>query len=100
MTPDPSADGVTDDELLERIAAGDAAAFTTLFRRRQPQVYRFALHMTGSPAMAEDVTQEVFLAVMREAAVTSRAVRVPWPGCAGLRGTTAWQRLAQRQAPC
>ena len=57
----------TDDELLARIAMGDATAFTALFRRRQGEVFRFALHMIGSPAGAEDVTQEVFLTLMRDA---------------------------------
>ena len=59
---------VPDDDLPARIAAGDEVAFTTLFRRRQADVYRVALLMTGLPATAEDVTQEVFLAVMRDAA--------------------------------
>jgi RNA polymerase sigma-70 factor (ECF subfamily) len=68
MNPEPASDSVLDDTLLERIAAGDAAAFTALFRRRQADVYRVALLMTGRRAAAEDVTQDVFLAVMREAA--------------------------------
>lgn len=55
----------SDDDLLWRMAAGDDGAFTTLYRRRQGAVYRFALHMSGSPAIAEDVTQEVFLELMR-----------------------------------
>ena len=59
---------VPDDDLPARIAAGDEVAFTTLFRRRQADVYRVALMKTGLPATAEDVTQEVFLAVMRDAA--------------------------------
>jgi RNA polymerase sigma-70 factor (ECF subfamily) len=67
MTSDPFAGGPGDDELLEQMAAGDGLAFTTLFRRRQAQVYRFALHVTGSPSAAEDVTQEVFLTLIREA---------------------------------
>lgn len=58
---------VPDDTLLAGIAAGDATAFTALFRRRHRDVYRVALLMTGRPAAAEDVTQEVFLAVMRDA---------------------------------
>jgi RNA polymerase sigma-70 factor, ECF subfamily len=62
------AGAVPDDELLRKIAAGDASAFTALFRRRQPQVYRFALYVTGSAAAAEDVTQDAFLTLMREAA--------------------------------
>jgi RNA polymerase sigma-70 factor, ECF subfamily len=54
-------------ELLPRVAAGDADAFTALFRKHSGEVFRFALHMTGSRALADDVTQDVFLAVMRDA---------------------------------
>jgi RNA polymerase sigma-70 factor, ECF subfamily len=61
-------DRVPDDELLTLVAAGDAQAFTELFRRRQAEVFRFSVHMTGSVATAEDVVQEVFLVVMRDAA--------------------------------
>lgn len=57
-----------DSELLQRARVGDEAAFVTLYRRRQVNVYRFALRMSGSEAVAEDVTQEVFLALLREAA--------------------------------
>lgn len=67
MSHDPVPDSVPDEELLRRMASGDAAAFTALFRRRQSDVYRFALHMTGLPAVAEDVTQDVFLALIRDA---------------------------------
>jgi RNA polymerase sigma-70 factor (ECF subfamily) len=55
-----------DAELLRLVAAGDDGAFTALYRRRQGGVYRFALQMSGSEAVAEDVTQEVFLALMRD----------------------------------
>jgi len=46
--------------------AGDEDALATLYRRRQGSVYRFALQMSGSPALAEDVTQEVFMALLRD----------------------------------
>ena len=58
----------TDNELLQRLRQGDEAAFVALYRRRQGSVYRFALRMCGSASVAEDVTQEVFLILMREAA--------------------------------
>ncbi|HEX2452770.1 MAG TPA: sigma-70 family RNA polymerase sigma factor [Vicinamibacterales bacterium] len=61
-------DQAPDEQLLPRIAAGDTQAFALLFRRRQAAVYRFALHMAGTPAVAEDVTQDVFVEVMRVAA--------------------------------
>jgi RNA polymerase sigma-70 factor (ECF subfamily) len=56
----------TDDELLLRMQSGDEEAFLTLYRRLQAGLFRFALHMSGSMPLAEDVTQEVFLALLRE----------------------------------
>jgi RNA polymerase sigma-70 factor (ECF subfamily) len=55
----------TDDELLFRLRNGDEQAFSVLYRRRQGAIYRFAMHMSGSPSAAEDITQEVFLALLR-----------------------------------
>ena len=55
-----------DSELLRSMLAGDEEALALLYRRRQGSVYRFALQMSGSKPMAEDVTQEVFLFLMRE----------------------------------
>src|SRR5687767_4628342 len=55
-----------DQDLLRRLIRGEEEAFTLLFRRRQPGIYRFALEMSGSPALAEEVTQEVFLVLMRD----------------------------------
>jgi RNA polymerase sigma-70 factor (ECF subfamily) len=54
-----------DASLLRRMRKGDSEAFTILYRRHQGAVYRFALQMTGSRAVAEDVTQEVFMALIR-----------------------------------
>jgi RNA polymerase sigma-70 factor (ECF subfamily) len=55
----------SDLDLLRLMMAGREDAFTELYRRRQGGVYRFALQMSGSPAIAEDVTQEVFMVLMR-----------------------------------
>ena len=57
---------MADVTLLRRMSAGDEEAFTALYRRRQGGIYRFALQMSGSEAIAEDVTQEVFLLLIRE----------------------------------
>ena len=67
MGHDPATDPLSDEDLVCRAAAGDAGSFAALFRRRKRDVYRFALHMSGEPSVADDVTQEVFLAVMRDA---------------------------------
>lgn len=56
----------SDSELLQSMLAGDEEALIALYQRRQKGVYQFALQMCGSPALAEDVTQEVFMVLMRE----------------------------------
>jgi RNA polymerase sigma-70 factor, ECF subfamily len=53
-------------DLLERMRLGDELAFLSLYRKFEPPIYRFAVNMTGSPVLAEDVTQDVFLALIRE----------------------------------
>jgi RNA polymerase sigma-70 factor (ECF subfamily) len=59
----------SDEELWRLTVAGEADAFTALYRRRQAGIYRFALHMCGSEAIAEDVTQEVFMTLVRESQI-------------------------------
>jgi RNA polymerase sigma-70 factor, ECF subfamily len=87
-----------DDELVSATAAGDATAFATLFRRRRGDVYRFALHMTGSPAAADDITQEVFLVVMRDASryQNERATVAAW--LCGIARNHARRRTQREQA--
>lgn len=55
-----------DEQLLRMMQGGDEEAFTTLYRRRQGGIYRFVLAITGSVALAEDVTQEVFMDLIRD----------------------------------
>ena len=57
---------LSDNELLRLMLAGDEESLAQLYRRRQAAVYRFALQMSGSKSIAEDVTQEVFLFLMRD----------------------------------
>lgn len=52
---------------LARLKGGDAGAFDDLYSRYQPPVYRYLLRMSGSPEMAEDTVQEVFLVLIRGA---------------------------------
>src|ERR1700686_282219 len=57
----------SDDDLLRLISKGQEAAFLEFYRRHQGAVYRFALHMSGKIDVAEEVTQDVFMTVMRVA---------------------------------
>ena len=54
--------------MISAVAAGDASAFAALYRRRGADVYRFAFAMSRSPSIAQDVVQEVFLALLESAA--------------------------------
>jgi RNA polymerase sigma-70 factor (ECF subfamily) len=57
-------DRESDETLLEQALAGREASFTELYRRRQAPLFRFAWQMSGSRALAEEATQETFLALL------------------------------------
>src|ERR1700733_10761979 len=56
-----------DVELLRRLSAGDHDAFLEFYKRHQGGLYRYAMHMSGSPQSAADVVQETFLTIIRHA---------------------------------
>jgi RNA polymerase sigma-70 factor, ECF subfamily len=53
--------------LIGRIAAGDSAALRALFARHQVRVFRFILRLVRNAGVAEELTNEVFLEVWRNA---------------------------------
>ena len=57
----------SDGDLLRLIVAGREEAFLEFYRRHQAAVFRFALHMSGKTEIAEEVTQDVFMAVINAA---------------------------------
>ena len=63
MTPPESP---SDGDLLRRMEIGDEEAFADIYRRHRRSVYLFAAHMSGSIAVADDVTQETFLILIRD----------------------------------
>jgi RNA polymerase sigma-70 factor, ECF subfamily len=60
-----AAAGAGEGEALARALRGEVAAFEQIYRRHLPQVYALCLRMTGQPALAEDCTQECFIAAWR-----------------------------------
>ena len=48
-------------ELLRQLAKGNEAAFSSLYESYHGPIYRFAWHMSGNRATADEITQEVFL---------------------------------------
>jgi len=59
MTTEP-----TDTELLRQVHAGQADAFTALYRRHQGPLYRYALLRCGSGDAAADIVQEAFMGLL------------------------------------
>jgi RNA polymerase sigma-70 factor, ECF subfamily len=54
-----------DGKLLQLMIAGEEHGFVALYRKYQSQVYRLAFHISGVRHVAEEVTQETFLALIR-----------------------------------
>jgi RNA polymerase sigma-70 factor, ECF subfamily len=60
-------DGELSDEELHRAAlAGSGEAMAALYRKHGGLVYRFTLQMSRNAAVAEEITQEVFLALLTQ----------------------------------
>ena len=53
-----------DTELLRQVHAGQAEAFTALYRRHQGPLYRYALLRCGSGDAAADIVQEAFMGLL------------------------------------
>lgn len=55
----------TDEELIHRIARRDRAAVEALYGRYNVRIYRFVMRFVRNEAVAEEVTNEVFLDIWR-----------------------------------
>lgn len=60
-------DGPAEEQLLRRIAARDAGALEELYLLYSGRVFLFLRRLCRDPELAEDLVQEVFLAVWRKA---------------------------------
>jgi RNA polymerase sigma-70 factor (ECF subfamily) len=63
MSSTSTANSETDLELLKKIAVGDESAFSELYSRYNSSLFNFILRLILRKDAAEDVLQEVFLAV-------------------------------------
>jgi RNA polymerase sigma-70 factor (ECF subfamily) len=56
-----------DEDLYRLMKQGESAAFAELYERREPGLYRYALHMTGSTPAAQEIVHDVFVQLMSAA---------------------------------
>jgi RNA polymerase sigma-70 factor (ECF subfamily) len=59
---------VSDEQLIQWVADGDVSCLGTLFERHHRGVYQYCLQLTRSPAVSEDLVQDVFLKLLQKAA--------------------------------
>jgi RNA polymerase sigma factor (sigma-70 family) len=57
----------SDEVLMSRYARGDAAAFERLYRRHETRTWRYIERNVGNRATADELMQEVWFAVARQA---------------------------------
>lgn len=66
MGVDTDVDGEEEDILLIRVGQGSQDAFKSLLQRHLPRVLRIAERMSGNPATAEDIAQEVMVRLWKK----------------------------------
>jgi RNA polymerase sigma-70 factor (ECF subfamily) len=74
--PDASLD-LGDRRWAERIRAGDADAFETVFRELYPGLCSFVTHRVRSRAIAEDIVQDLFLSLWKKRAALDLRQSLP-----------------------
>lgn len=87
-----------DDELLRLAASGGEEAFGVLYQRRHGAVYRFALQMSGSSSIAEEVTQEIFLMLLTDSSSYDASRGTLASYLYGIARRLVWRRMAQSRS--
>ncbi len=84
--------------LIALTAQGDQSAFSRLYDQSSPQIYGLVLRILGQPAMAEDVTLEVYTQVWKHAHSYDRQRGTPMAWLITLARTRAIDRLRATRA--
>jgi RNA polymerase sigma-70 factor (ECF subfamily) len=69
-----SLEGMTENDLVARLKAGDEVAFAGLYSRHMPAMIRVAAGVVAGRAAAEEVAQDAWLAILKN---ISGSVRTP-----------------------
>lgn len=90
-------DTASDSELVRAACRGNANAISGLYERHGAVVYRFTLRMSGDASVAEEITQEVFLAFLRQPSQFDheRSAFSTW--LCGIARKQLWKRLEREE---
>jgi RNA polymerase sigma-70 factor, ECF subfamily len=90
-TPDSEA------ELFRALSKGSEAAMTTVYHLHAGLIYRFSMGMCQDQSIAEEVTQEVFLALLKQPDRFDPKLASLSTWLCGIARRLIWKRLQQRQ---
>lgn len=94
------ADALTDEEVVERVRAGDTPLFEILMRRHNQRIYRAVRAVLGSDGEAEDVMQEAYVRAYQHLdQYAGRARFITWLTRIALYEAFARRRREQRLTP-
>ncbi len=87
----------SDVDLAKAIGRGNSEAMAELYGRYGSLIYRFTLRMSQNPTIAEEITQEVFLALLRQPNQfdPQRAALSTW--LCGIARRLLWKHLERNQ---
>ena len=68
----------TDTQLMEQVRDGEIGRLGVLFERHHRALYRFFVRLSGSPAVAEDLVQEVFVRLLKYRHTFRGGEFLPW----------------------
>src|SRR5262245_15698629 len=68
----------TDTQLMEQVRDGEINRLGVLFERHHRVLYRFFVRLSGSPAVAEDLVQEVFVRLLKYRHTFRGGEFLPW----------------------
>jgi len=88
----------SDEEVLARVASGENVAVGLLYDRYGTSIYSLALRMVQDPSAAEEIVQETFVRVWRQAASYQRVRGAPATWMLGITRNLAIDELRRRGA--
>ncbi len=92
-------DNLKEAEFLERARSGEPSSIAQLYERYGDMVYRIGYRLTGSPADAEDILQDVYLGLPRALhTYACRGSLEGWIGRVAVRTTLMKIRHRKRKA--